>query len=95
VASSYPPWTLQKKSAAFERGSCQSAKQHVDFLRGEFVDMIKKGQLILLPANLVLNNRNLRIIPLGVIPQRERQPWTICNYSFFLVDDDTFELCPA
>jgi hypothetical protein len=57
--------------------------------------MIKKGQWILLPANLVLNNRNLRIIPLGAVPQCEHQTQTICDYSFFLVNDDTIDLCPA
>jgi hypothetical protein len=62
---------------------------------GEFVDMLKKGQWILLPANLVLKNHNLRLSPLGVVPQRERQPRTTCDYSFFLVNDDTIALCPA
>jgi hypothetical protein len=36
--------------------------------------MIKKGQWILLPANLVLSNRNMLLSPLGVAPQRERRP---------------------
>jgi hypothetical protein len=78
-----------------ERGSHQSAKQHVDFLCGEFINMIKKGQWILLHATLVFHNRNLRISPLRVVPQRKRRPQTICDYSFFLVNDDTIELCPA
>jgi hypothetical protein len=67
----------------------------VDFLCGEFIDMIKKGHWILLPATLVLNNRNLRLSPLGVVPQRECRPRTICDYSFFLVNNDTIELFPA
>jgi hypothetical protein len=95
VATSSAPWSLQQKLAALKRDSHQSAKQHVDFMCGEFVDMIKKGQWILLPASLVLNNRNLRLSPLDVVPQRERRPRTICNYSFFLVNDYTIELCPA
>jgi hypothetical protein len=66
----------------------------VDFLCGEFVDMIQKGQWILLPSKLLLNNRNLRLSPLGVVPQRDRRPRTICDYSFFLVNDGTIELCP-
>jgi hypothetical protein len=95
VATSSAPWSLQRKLSALERGSHQSAKQHVDFLCSEFVDVIKKGQWILLPATQVLNNRNLRLSPLGVVPQRERRPRTICDYSFFLVNYDTIELCPA
>jgi hypothetical protein len=57
--------------------------------------MIKKGQWILLPANLVLSNRNMCLIPLGVVPQCERRPRTICDYSFCLVNDDTIKLCPV
>jgi hypothetical protein len=95
VARSSAPWSLRQKLSALERGSHQSAKQHVDFLCSEFVNMIKKGQWILLPATQVMNNRNLRLIPLGVVPQRERRPRTICDYSSFLVNDDTIELCPT
>jgi hypothetical protein len=68
VATSSAPWSLQHKLSALERGSHQSAKQHMDLLCSEFVNMIKKGQWILLPATQVLNNRNLRLSPLGVVP---------------------------
>jgi hypothetical protein len=95
VATKSAPCTPQHKLASFNIESHQSSKQHVEFLCGEFVDMIEKGQWILLPAKLVLNNRNLRLSPLGVVPQRERQPRTICDYSFFLVNEYTVELCPA
>jgi hypothetical protein len=74
VATNSAPWSLQQKLSALERGSHQSSKQHVDFLCGEFIDMIKKVQWILLPATLVLNNRNLCISPPGVVPQCERRP---------------------
>jgi hypothetical protein len=47
---------LQQKLAALDRGSHQSAKQHVEFLCGAFVDMIEKGQWILFPTKLILNN---------------------------------------
>jgi hypothetical protein len=94
VATKSAPWTLHQKLAALDRGSYQSAKHHVKFLCGEFVDMIEKGQWILLPAKLILNNRNLRLSPLGVVLQRERRPRTICDYCFFLVNEDIVELCP-
>jgi hypothetical protein len=58
------------------------------------VDIIEKGQWILLPDKLIMNNRNLRIRPLGLVPQRERRPRTVCDYSFFLVNEGTIELCP-
>jgi hypothetical protein len=56
--------------------------------------MIHKGQWVLLPARLVLHETNLRLIPLGVVPQRYRRPRTICDYSFFFVNLDTIPLAP-
>jgi hypothetical protein len=87
-------WMLQQKLAALDRGSHQSATQHVEFLCGEFVDMTQKGQWILLPAKLLLNNHNLRLSPLDMVPQHDHQHNTICTYSFFLINDITMELCP-
>jgi hypothetical protein len=57
--------------------------------------MIHKGQWILLPAHLVLADKNLRISPFDVVPQRDRRPRTICDYSFFFVNFDTIPLAPA
>jgi hypothetical protein len=94
VATKSAPWTLHQKLAALDRGSHQSAKQHMEFLCGEFVDTIEKGQWILLPAKLILNNCHLRLSPLWAVPQRELRTRTICDYSFFLVNEDTVELCP-
>jgi hypothetical protein len=56
--------------------------------------MIRKGQCTLLPARLVLNELQLRLIPLGVVPQRNRQPQTISDYSFFGVSHETLALAP-
>jgi hypothetical protein len=56
--------------------------------------MINKGQLILLPAHLLMDTRNLRLSPLGMVTQWDRHPQTICDYFFYLVNDDIIELCP-
>jgi hypothetical protein len=56
VATKSAPWTLQRKLTALNRGSHQSAKQHVEFLCGKFVDMIEEGQWSMLPDKLVMNN---------------------------------------
>jgi hypothetical protein len=66
----------------------------MEFLSEEFIDMINKGQWVLLPALVLLEERNLRVYPLGVPPQIDHRSRTICDYSFFLINDDTFELCP-
>jgi hypothetical protein len=88
-------WTRAQKLDALERGSHQSACQHSDFLCEEFVDMIQKGHWVLLPAHMVLDEENLRISPLAVVPQRDRRPRTICHYTFFSVNLDTIPLAPS
>jgi hypothetical protein len=80
---------------ALKRGSHKSACQHTYFLCEEFVDMINKGHWVLLPTNLVLDDDNLRISPLGFAPQKDLWPRTICGYSFFLVNLDTIPLTPS
>jgi hypothetical protein len=89
------PWSLDRKLSVLQQGGHQSAKQHLDFLCGKFVDMIHKGQWILLPAHMVLSDPNLRLGPLGVVPQLGRRPRTICDYSFFCVNDETIDMAPA
>jgi hypothetical protein len=95
VACSGTPWSFNQKAAALLRGPHQSAKQHVPFLRKEFVDMIRKGQWTILPARLVLNELQLRLSPLGVVPRRDRRPRTISDYSFFGVNHETVALSPS
>jgi hypothetical protein len=68
------PWSQQRKNDAIKRGAHLSAKQHTDFLRQEFVSMIKRGQLTVLPARLVSHMRKLRVNPIGVVPQRDLRP---------------------
>jgi hypothetical protein len=57
--------------------------------------MIRKGQLTLLPAWLVFDEMQLGLTPLGVVPQRDRCPRTISDYSFFGVNHKTVPLSPA
>jgi hypothetical protein len=89
------PWTFAQKAAALFRGPHQSANLHIPFLRQEFVDMIRKGQWTLLPARLVLDELQLRLSPLGVVPQRDRRPRTISDYTFFGINHETVALSPS
>jgi hypothetical protein len=82
-------WSQAQKLGALKRGSHQSACQHSDFLCDKFVDMIQKGHWVLLPAHMVLEEENLCLSPLGGVPQRDRRPRTICDYTFFSVNLDT------
>jgi hypothetical protein len=95
VTTITPLWSPQRKLEALLREPHQSALQNVPFLRREYVDMIHKGQWVLLPASLVLDEPNLRISPLGVVPQRDRRPRTISDYTYFRVNEDTVAGTPA
>jgi hypothetical protein len=57
--------------------------------------MIWKQHWVLLPARFILGEKNLKLSPLGVVPQRDRRPRTISDYSFFGVNDDTIPLSPS
>ena len=94
IETTTPAWTQGQREAALQRGPHKSAQDHIEFLREEYTDMIKKGHWILLPADLVKHMPWLRLSPLGVVPQRERRPRTISDYSYFLVNADTLKLAP-
>jgi hypothetical protein len=87
-------WTMAQKEAALERVPHQSAKAHTTFLRGEFSDTIRKKQWILLPAALVMTQEELRLSPLGVLPQRDRRPRSIIDYTFYRINEDTVVMVP-
>jgi hypothetical protein len=88
-------WMFAQKAAALTRGPHQSASKHIPFLRQEFVDMIHKGQWTVLPARLVLHEPQLRLSPLGVVPQRDRRPRTISDYTFFGLNHETVPVSPS
>ena len=81
VKLSTPRWGRSKLRAALARGAHQSCNAHLDFLNKEFVDMIHKGQWVVLPATMSLELEGVRLSPPGVIPQRDRRPRWICNYT--------------
>ncbi|KAL3822916.1 hypothetical protein ACHAXA_010699 [Cyclostephanos tholiformis] len=54
--------------------------------------MINKGQWIVLLYSAVRHLPGLRISPPGVIPQRDRRPHWIVDYSWWDVNDDTLPL---
>jgi hypothetical protein len=89
-----PPWSLQRLDAAVARGPHKSAYEHQDFLRGEMADMVLKAIWIVLPYAKVRHWKNLRISPIGVVPQHGRRPRTIVDYSYYLLNTETLKLTP-
>ena len=78
-----------------KRGPHKSAQEHIEFLREEMLDFIKKGFWLLLPYVELRPLLNLIIHPLGVVPQRSRRPRIIVDYSFYGFNTDTAKLAPG
>jgi hypothetical protein len=86
-------------AATLARGPHKSAVEHAKFLGEELVEFILKGQWVVLPYSEVARlspqvRRQLRISPMGVVPQREQRPRVIVDYSFFGVNAETAKLAP-
>ena len=89
------PWDREAISIALARGSHQSALGHLEFLRDEMADMIDQGYWVILPYSAVLHLPNLRLSPLGVVPQRDRRPRVIVDYTFWGINEETVPLAPT
>jgi hypothetical protein len=88
-------WSLGRKLTTLQRGAHQSMKQHVDFLSGEFVGTIHKGQWVLLPTHLMMSDPHFHLSPLGVAPQLGHRPQNTFGYYFLCVNDDAVEMATA
>ncbi|KAI2499709.1 hypothetical protein MHU86_14790 [Fragilaria crotonensis] len=76
------------------RGPHKSSHEHRDFVFTEILDFCTQGYWAVLPYDEVKDWRNLRLSPLGVVPQRDRRPRLIVDYSFSTVNDETIALAP-
>jgi hypothetical protein len=98
VTLSTPPATIEELEDKMKRGPHNSAVEYADFLREELLDFVQKGFWMVLPYRLLKQHkeliRNMRISPMGVVPQRARRPRVIVDYSFFGVNDETIKLAP-
>jgi len=89
-----PPWSTERCQEAIERGPHHSAYEHQEFLQTEMASMIEAAQWLLLPAELALQLPNLRVSPMGVIPQPSRRPRTIVDYTWAGINADTLDWHP-
>jgi len=100
---STPPWKPALLEQRFKRGSHKSCNDNLDFLRAELLDFVKKGFWTVLPYRLLKEKyrqkmrylRDMRLSPMGVVPQRERRPRIIVDYSFYEVNQETLSLGPS
>ena len=76
------------------RGPHKSARGERDFVFAEILDFCAQGYWAVLPYEVVKDWPNLRVSPLGVVPQRDRRPRLIADYSFSAVNEETIALAP-
>ena len=88
------PWDLSRKDAAMLRGNHPSTAAFADFITEEMTEMRSKGIFIVLPYETVRSLEPLRISPLGCVPQRERRPQIINDYTFSGVNPSTLKMAP-
>ena len=87
-----PQWDTSRLCAALTQGSHKLCNGHLDFLGEEFVEMIQKDQWVVPPASMVLELEERRLLPPGVVPQRDRRPRWICDYKRSSVNTETLPL---
>jgi hypothetical protein len=56
--------------------------------------MIQKGYWVVLPLNAILLQPHLKLAPAGVVPQRERRPRPIMDYTYNGVHQNSLPLAP-
>ena len=94
VLLSTKPWSQEQKDAAVKRGNHPSTRAYSEFIDTEMTDMRKKGMFIVLPYSLVKDLPALRLSPLGCVPQRDRRPRIINDYTFSGVNPSSLKLAP-
>jgi hypothetical protein len=94
VVMTTPPWTDTQRDLAVHRGPHSSSREHITFLRDELADMVERATWLVLPYSKLRHLSRLRISPMGVVPQHERRPRPIVDYTFSGVNADTVGLAP-
>ena len=88
------PWTRDQLRQAASRGSHKSAKDDVEFVCNEMLELCRQGFWTVLPLHVALQLHHLRLSPLGVVPQRNRRSRLIVDYTYSGVNDETARLAP-
>ena len=94
VQCTTPLWASECKDRSMQRGPHPSTRPYLHFLESDMADMITKGYWVVLPYKLVKDIPNLRISPMGAVPQRERRPRIIVDYSFSGINQETHRGAP-
>ncbi|CAJ1959617.1 unnamed protein product [Cylindrotheca closterium] len=88
------PWSQSQLDMRVARGCHSSANEFKEFLMEEFLDFGRKGFWILLPYDAIKDEKGLCLSPNGCVPQDNRRPRMIVDYSFWGLNDKTMKLAP-
>ena len=75
-------WTPSQRSMATTRGCHKSAVEYQQFIYDDMADMVQRGYWVVLPYKAIAHLPNLRVSPIGCVPQRERRPRIIVDYTY-------------
>lgn len=94
--SAMPPWLPHQRFDAIARGPHPSASaQFSSFILEDMLDYVNMGYWVVLPYTAVSQYPHLKLAPAGVVPQRERRPRPIMDYSFNLVNQASIPIAPV
>ncbi|KAI2509092.1 hypothetical protein MHU86_5340 [Fragilaria crotonensis] len=89
-----PAWPIERRDGAVTRGAHRSSAGERQFVCEEMLDFCAQGYWIVMPYRAVRQLRHLRVSPLGVVPQRDRRPRLIVDYTFSKLNEETLQLAP-
>jgi hypothetical protein len=96
VHATFPSyWTRSQCDQAIYRGPHPSAsRQFAQFLLADMHNYVQMGYWVVLPYTAVRHYKQLRIVPAGVVPQRERRPRPIMDYTFYGTNQEGYDNVP-
>jgi hypothetical protein len=90
-----PPWSKSTLDHVYHRGPHTSAAtQFATFLLEDMYDYVQMGYWLVLPYTSVRHFPALRLAPAGVVPQRDRRPRPIMDYSFYHTNQACLPIAP-
>jgi len=93
--SAAPPWPTAYQDAAVARGPHPSAShQHTSFLLEDMFDYVRMGYWLVLPYSAIRGHPQLKIAPSGIVPQHDRRPCLIMDYTFNDVNATSVQCAP-
>lgn len=88
------PWTKQQLEEAIEYGSHKSCDRDLPFIAKELMDFVRKGFFMVMRYEDAKHIPNLRLAPMGLVPQRDRRDRIVCDYSYWGTNDASSPTAP-